>query len=179
MTSLQKSVGKKYLITDDLHVQSYMPSSKRHGGSRKSAKIVHQEQALFSLRHAQTHSFKADIPTTKLTAKTLAFLCLSWRIRAPGPKIYGEITKDSKTDRTCPRKGKAVLTPQVCFEELQEGTLACCLVFLGLLFSFFSSKLAALIPYSAGDNWPQEAQRPQAVSTLRNAGSHGAEQTRW
>lgn len=76
-------------------------------------------------------------------------------------KICGEITKDSKRSRICPRKGKGVLTPQMRFEEMQEGTLACCLAFLGLLLSFFSRELAALIPYSAGANLPQEAQRPQ------------------
>lgn len=128
-----------------------------------SARIVHQETNSWILGSPQVKTC-SNSQTSQSPNRQLR----QWHSTASpeelGPwdhKICGEITKDSKRSRICPRKGKAVLTPQMRFEEMQEGTLACCLAFLGLLLSFFSRELAALIPYSAGANLPQEAQRPQ------------------
>lgn len=84
-------------------------------------------------------------------------------------EIYGEITEDSRAVSTCPSREQTVFTPQPCFEEThchcQEGTLACCLVFLGLLLLFFNRELVALSPYSAEANLPWEAQGPRSDCT--------------
>lgn len=77
-----------------------------------------------------------------------------------------------------PGRGKAVLIPQMCSEEMQEGTRACCLAFLGLLFLLFSRELAALIPYSAGTNLCSgSTEASSQFPHFRNGRSHGAQQT--
>lgn len=76
-----------------------------------------------------------------------------------------------------PGRRKAVLIPQMCSEEMQEGTRACCLAFLGLLSLLFSSELAALIPYSAGTNLCSGNRGFSQFPHFRNARSHGAQQT--
>lgn len=99
---------KKYLITDEL-MFSYMCLQAK--GIGEVGLLISQDCPLrkeqldsrlsFSLRHIPAHGLKADIPATKLSAKTLTFPEESG---PQEPKICGEITNGSKTARTCPRK---------------------------------------------------------------------------